>query len=268
MFFELLQYQFIQRALIAGVVLGILYAVLGVYVILRKMAFWGDGIAHASLAGIAFALYAGMYPLVWAIVVAVIFAVGVFYLERKTTLSNDTLIGVLFTSFMALGIVVMSFIKGYQPELVSFLFGNILTVTWNDVIVMSIVSALILFFVVYHSKKFALLTFDKESAYLAGIPVERYDLAFYVILAIAVVLGVKILGIILVSALLVMPASIAQLVSGSFKDLKQMSLFVALGIVLGGLIVSLSFDIPTGPTIILVGAVVFMAVTIFSLRKK
>ena len=260
---ELLQFPFVQRAIISGLILGLLFAVLGVYVILRNMAFWGDGIAHASLAGIAFALFSGSQPLLWAIIVSVAFAVTIFFLERHTTLSNDALIGVLFTSFMALGVVILSFIPGYQPELISFLFGNILTVGVVDILIMSVVGSLILIFVYFNNRALALQTFDRESAYLAGINTDALDLLFYISLAVSVVLGVKVLGVVLVSALLIIPASIAKMVSRSYKSLRIVSVIIGEVVVIVGMMTSLWWDIPSGPSIILVGAILFLCAGIF-----
>ena len=146
---EILQYPFMQRALIAGVVLALLLAVLGIFVILRKMSFWGDGIAHASLAGIAIGLFAGYNPLITAIIFAVIFALLVYFLERKTSLSSDVIIGILFTASMALGIVLINLKNTYQPDLLSFLFGNILAIKTGELYLMVIFRHLSPFVFVY-----------------------------------------------------------------------------------------------------------------------
>lgn len=267
MILEYLQYPFIQRAFIAGIVLALLFAILGTYVILRQMAFWGDGIAHASLAGIAIALFAGWNPLLVAVVTAVIFAILIFTLERKTNLSSDALIGVLFTSFMALGIVILSLNRGYQPELLSFLFGNILSVGSFDLLIIVMLAAVIIAFLLINQKSLSLLIFDRTSAYLAGIKTGRLELLYYIVLAVSVVLGVKMLGVVLVSALLILPASIAKLLAGSFAGLRMISIVVAETIVIIGLFASLYFNLPSGPSIILVGSIIFVLVNLFRLNK-
>ncbi|MFH1632008.1 MAG: metal ABC transporter permease, partial [bacterium] len=134
---ELLTYPFMQRALIAGAILGVLLASLGVLATLRKMAFFGEGVAHASLAGIAIAVLAGFTPLPFAIAWAVLIAVIIYTLERATKLPSDTLIGILFTASMALGVILIGQTQGYQPELLSFLFGSILTIKSIDLIIIA-----------------------------------------------------------------------------------------------------------------------------------
>src|SRR3990167_1951648 len=126
------QFPFVQRALIAGMFLALLLAVLGVFVVLRRMSFLADGIAHASLAGVAFGLLVGIYPLAAALLVGVLFAVVIFILERKTSLSLDSIINLIFTTGLALGVVLLSFKSTYQPDLISFLFGNILAISADE----------------------------------------------------------------------------------------------------------------------------------------
>lgn len=262
MILEYLQYPFVQRALISGVILALVFALLGVYVTLRQMAFWGEGIAHASLAGIAMALLVGGSPLFFALIVAVIFAVSMFLLERKTKLSNDALIGVLFTSFMALGIILLSLQKQYQPELLSYLFGNILTISSMDVFIITLVGLLIVVILLLTHRQLSLLMFDKTSAYLAGVKTEFLELLFYIILAMAVVLGVKMLGVVLVSALLIIPPSIAKIMAHSYKSLRILSVVLAELIVLIGFFISLSLNVPSGPAIILTGSFFFLTATL------
>ena len=264
---ELLQFPFMQRALIAGIILALLLALLGIFVILRKMAFWGEGIAHASLAGIAIGLLVSYNPLITAIIFAVIFAILVYVLERKTSLSGDVIIGILFTSSMALGIVLINLQNNYQPDLLSFLFGNILAIKTSELYLMIIFSILVLLFLLIYKRQLTLLTFDRESAYLAGINVDAFDLIFYICLGIAVVLGVKILGIILVSALLIIPASCAKLVARSFGMLEYLSIVFAEVIVILGLVISYYLNLPSGAIIILTGTALFLCL-VFLKRLK
>jgi len=259
---ELLQFPFMQRAIIGGIILGLLLAFMGVFVILRRMAFFGDGVAHASLAGIAIGLLASYNPLGTAIVFSIILAILIFYLERKSKLSSDVVIGILFTASMALGIILISLKSGYQPELISFLFGNILSIQNSELIIMSIFAVIVLAFLVYFYRQIAFITFDEEGAKVAGINTGVLDLIFYILLSIAIVLGVKILGIILVSALLIIPASIAKLIASSFKSLVITSIIAAEITILGGIIISYLLDLPTGAVIILFGTAIFF-ITLF-----
>jgi zinc transport system permease protein len=262
---EILQYAFMQRAIIAGIVLACLLAWLGVFVIMRKMSFFSDGIAHASLAGVAVGVVAGIHPLTTALIFSVIFSIVIYSLEKKTTLSSDAIIGILFTSGMAFGVVLISFKSGYQPDLVGFLFGNILAIRTADLAVISALSAGIMAFLAYNHKSITLMALDMDTAYMAGVKVDALHITFYIILAVSVVLGLKILGIILVSALLIIPASTAKLVSKSFKGLIVQSVVFSEIVVILGITLSYYLDSPTGPMIVLVGTGVFLVV--FSLRR-
>lgn len=260
---EILQFPFMQRAILAGIFLAALLGFLGVFAILKKMAFFGDGIAHASLSGIAIGLIASVNPLWTAIIFAVVVAVLIYVLEKRTKLSIDAIIGILFTASLAIGVILISLQKGYQPELISFLFGNILSVSSYELIVMIVFSILIILFLAIFYKKLSLIAFDKEGAYLAGINISLFEILFNIFLAIAIVLGVKILGIVLVSALLIIPASVGKIVSGSFKGLIWWSIIVGEITVLLGLVLSYVFDLPSGAVIVLCGAVIFIIVAVF-----
>jgi ABC-type Mn2+/Zn2+ transport system permease subunit len=252
-----------QRALIAGIILAVLLAFLGVFAVLKRMSFLGDGIAHASLAGIAIGLLASLNPLVIAIFYSVIIAILVYVLEKKTKISVDAIIGILFTASLALGVVLMSFKAGYQPDLISFMFGNILAVSTNDLIIMASISIVVIIFLTIFYKKLSLVAFDKEGAYLSGINVPLFEISFNIFLAVAIVLGVKILGIVLVSALLIIPASIAKLISKSFKSLIAVSIIMGEITVILGLILSYIFDLPSGAVIVLCGTAIFILVASF-----
>lgn len=252
-----------QRALIVGIVLALVLGFLGVFAILKRMSFLGDGIAHASLAGIAIGLMAAVNPLITAIIFSIIIAILIYVLEKKTKLSVDAIIGILFTASMALGVVIISFQKGYQPELISFLFGNILAVNISDLIIMVVCALIIIIFLTIFYKKLSLLAFDKEGAYLAGINVSLFEIIFNIFLAVAIVLGVKILGIILVSALLIIPSSTAKIISKSFKSLVFSSIVFGEITIILGLVLSYIFDLPSGAVIVLCGTVIFVLVAVF-----
>jgi len=251
---------FMQRALAAGVALGLILPFLGVFVTLRRMSFFGDGIAHATLAGVAVGLIAGVSPFMTALAVGALFGAAVYLLERRTTISSDALIGVLFTGGLALGIVLISLRRGYQPELMSFLFGSILSISTADVGVILGFSAVIVAVLVMLLRQFTLLALDKESAWLYGVRAETLDFLFYELLCLTIVLGVKLLGIILVSALLIIPPTIAKMVAPSFKSLIGASVLAGELFIVLGLTLSYLFDLPSGATIILVGVAVFFLV--------
>jgi len=262
--FEFLQYPFMQRALVAGILLGVLLAALGVFVTLRRMAFFGEGIAHASLAGIAIAILVGMNPLPIAMIWAVILALLIFILEQKTKLPIDTVIGIFFTSSMALGVVLMSFTTGFQPELLSFLFGSILSVSISDLWTIAIPTIVILIWLFSSQRQLTFLSLSEEQAIVSGIPVRLQTALLYIALAIATVLGVKILGIILVSALLIIPPAISRLHAKSFRSHMILAVLFSEVIIVLGLALSFLYDLPSGAVIVLVGAFLFLLSLLFS----
>jgi len=255
---ELLQYSFMQRALIAGIILAGVLALLGVYVLLKRMAFFADGIAHASLSGVAIGIIFSWYPLGVALVLSAIFALIIYFIERKVSIASDIAIGIIFSSGMALGILLISIQPGYQPELISFLFGNILAIKQSEIITIASLSIVIVLFFVKYYRQLTLLALDEELAHVNGIKVHKLLPIFYVALAVTVVLGIKILGVVLVSALLVLPAAIARVITKTFKSFMILSIIFSEVIVLSGIVTSFIFDLPTGPVIVLVGTILFI----------
>jgi ABC-type Mn2+/Zn2+ transport system permease subunit len=259
---ELLQLPFMQRALIAGLVLGVLLAVLGIFVTLRKMAFFSDGVAHAALAGAAIGLLTRFSPLISALIFSMLLAGLIYWLEKKSSLSSDAIIGILFTSGMALGIVLISLRKGYQPELIGYLFGNILAIRRQDLVLIVVLAFLIMAFIISHKRKLTLLALDREMAYMAGINPDLYQLLLYVMLACALVLGIRVLGIILVTAILIIPVSTARLFSRSFRALTLWTIVIAENVMIGGLLLSYYLNLPSGAVIVLTGSTLFSLVFI------
>jgi zinc transport system permease protein len=262
-FLTIFQLPFMQRALLAGIALGLILPFFGVFVTLRRMSFFGDGVAHATLAGVAIGIIAGISPFLAALGIGALFGAGVYLLERKTNISSDALIGVLFTGGLALGIVLISWQRGYQPELISFLFGSILSVSAQDLGVILGFTVLIVLALLMFSRQLTLIALDKEGAWLYGVRTELLDFFFYVLLSITIVLGVKLLGIILVSALLIIPPTIAKMLAPSFKTLIGESVIAGEVFIVMGLLVSYFLDLPSGATIILVGVVSFLLVAVW-----
>lgn len=250
---------FMQRAALAGLVLGAVLPLLGVFVTLKRISFFGDGIAHASLAGVAVGVVAGLHPFALAVSTAVLFGIGVYLLERKTLLAPDAVIGVLFPTGLAFGVLLLSMEPGYRPELMSFLFGNILALQGADVLTILLLGGGVLAFLLLLRRALALLVLDREEAWLSGLAVERLELALYIVLSVAIVLGVKLLGVILVSALLVIPPSTSALFAASFRQMSAGAVAFGIAAVVIGLLVSFALDLPSGASIILASSGLFFA---------
>lgn len=265
---EIFQYPFMQRALIAGVILAAILALLGIFVVLRKMSFFASGIAHASLAGVAIGILTSQNPLIVALILSVIFSIIIYLLENKYRIASDTTIGIIFTSGMALGVVLMSLHQGYQPELISFLFGNILSINNQEIWLILLLGFLIIFFISFCLRELTLLSLDKETAYITGVKVNRLQAILYITLSVSIVLGIKVLGIILISALLITPVATSKLLATSFKKMAILSVVLAEAAVLSGMFLSYYLDLPTGPTIVLVSTIIFILSLLAKAFKK
>ena len=259
---EILAAPFMVRALLSGILLAPVMAALGIFATLRKMSFFGDGIAHASLAGIAIAIVAGFSPLPVALAWSLLVALLVFRLERTTKLPSDTLIGILFTASLSIGVIIMSFTHGYQPELVTYMFGSILAIKNSDLTIIAVAAVILLAWIKSSSRQLTYMSLSQESAEVSGVRTERLTAMLYIALAVAIVLGVKILGIILVSALLILPPATARLLTRTFKGYAMLSIALSELTMLTGLVFSYIFDLPSGATIVLSGAALFFLAAI------
>ena len=261
---EILQYPFMVRALIAGGILGIILTYLGVFVVLKKMAFFSDGIAHASLAGVAIGIIFSLNPTATAIIFSAIFALLIYFLEEKLKLSSDVTIGIIFTAGLSLGILLVSLTPGYQPELITFLFGNILSITKTEIVTILIFSVIIVATIKTLFKQITFMALNSELAYANNIKIKYLQPLLYVILAVAIVLSIKILGIILVSALLILPIATAKIKAKSLRQLTVEGIIWSEIFIITGLIISYYFDLPSGPTIVLTGSALFGLQALFS----
>jgi zinc transport system permease protein len=261
---EILEYSFMRNAFAVGASLGLLLAYLGVFVVLKKMSFFGDGVAHASLAGVAAAVLFGGNPLIGGIIAAIFFAAVIFIMEEKSNISGDAAIGIIFTSGMAIGILLMGMAPGYRSELMSFLFGNILAIKSSEVVISVIATVLFTGVLFSLRKKIGLLSLNEELAAAEGIAVSAIKLFLYIVMAVSVVLGIKILGIILVSAAMIIPASCAKSVGKSFAMMGVLSVIFSEMFMFGGIVSSYALDLPTGSVIVLLGATTFFIIQISS----
>jgi zinc transport system permease protein len=254
-----LAYPFMQRALMAGILVGLVTSLLGVFVILRRSAFFGDAVAHASLAGIAVGVVGGLPPLLPAAAVAVGIGVALHRLERGGRLSLDTILGFILPFFMALGVLVLSLSPGFQPELLSYLFGSILTVSWQGLGAIALVVAAVVAVLARLGRRLIFAAFDPDGAHAAGVDVSRLLTLHHVLLALTIIASISVVGIVLVNALLVIPAATAKLLARSLGQMFTLAPLLGIGSVLGGLVVSSWVDVPSGPAIVLLAGVLFLA---------
>ncbi len=259
---------FMQRALMGGLIVAVLLGWLGVFVTSRKMSFVGAGVAHASLGSIALAVLLGLPPLPVALCFGVWFAVFLYYSEHYTDLSQDILLGILFAAGMATGIILLSLKQGYTPELTSFLFGNILAVTTVDLWISAVLGAVMVTLLALFRRQYTFMTIDAVGAKVAGVRTTLVDLSLYILTAVAVVLSLNLVGIVLVSALLVLPSAIAKPFAKTFAEYQFFAILASVVFVLLGLIFSYILNLPSGATIIIVGTVLFVITSLLTIRRK
>lgn len=259
---EILSFPFIQRAIIGGVLVAVLTSWMGTLVVLRQASFFGDAIAHSSLMGVALGLLLGFNPILAAALYAILVSFGLPYLKKSSKLPTDSLLGFVLPFSMGIGVILLTYIPGYQPELVSFLFGSILSVGWTDIAVvagLTTVTALVMLVV---KNKLLLTSFDSEYAKVSGIKVEKIDVIYNILLAVTIVTGIRLVGIILINALLVIPASTIRLQAKSLKEMFIYSPLLAVGVTLAGLGLSFFTNLPTGPAIAVMAGLVFLLAVI------
>ena len=266
---EVLQYEFMRNALIAGLLAAIACGIVGVYVVVKRVVFISGGIAHASFGGIGLGYFLGINPVLGAMFFTIASALGMGLVTKRTRLPEDTAIGILWAIGMALGIIFISLTPGYAPDLFSYLFGNILTVPAFDLMLMLILDAVIIILVLLFYKEFLLISFDEEFSTIAGVPTERLYLLLLCLIALTVVVLIRVVGIILVIALLTIPAALARQFTHSLKKMMLLSILAGAVFTLSGLWLSYLLDLASGATIILVaGIALFISFGISKLRHK
>lgn len=253
----MLEYAFAERALVAAVVVGLLCGLLGFFVILRRLAFIGVGIAHSAVGGVAIGLMLGLDPGLSAAVFSVAVALGMFQVARDRRLAEDAVIGVFLSGSMALGLLLMGLRHGYQKDLFAYLFGSILSVSTTDLVMLCALALTLALIVAASFREMLFVAFDEEVARAYGRRVDLMDALLIVVLALTVVAGVRVVGVLLVEALLVVPAATAALWTLDFR--RQVALSMSLGALSGasGLWLSFAFDVGAGAAIVLVAVSIF-----------
>ncbi|MBW4447179.1 MAG: metal ABC transporter permease [Spirirestis rafaelensis WJT71-NPBG6] len=256
----LLEFPFMQRAIAGAVLMGILGGVLGTFVTLRSLSFFSHAVGHAALVGVALGVLLQLNPTWMLLPFTLVFGVVVLYLIDKTDLGSDSVLSIVLSGALALGVILTSLIQGYRGNLMSVLFGDILAINTTDLILTLLVLVLSSIFLLSSLRQQILLTLNPAVAKIQGIPVQLYRYAFVVLLSLAVAVAIKAVGVLLVNAFLVIPASIAKLVSHNFSRFLVMSVIFGSTTSIAGIITSGLFNFASGPSIVLVQFIVFVAV--------
>ncbi len=255
---EVLQYDFMRNALAAGVLAAVACGIVGVYVVVKKIVFISGGIAHASFGGVGLGFLLGINPVVGALFFTLASALGIGTLSRRTSLPEDTVIGVFWAVGMALGVIFIGLSPGYAVDLFSYLFGNILFVPTSDLVLMLILDAVIALVVFLLYKEFMAISFDEEFGIVVGVPVERLYLTLLCLIALTVVVLIRVVGVILVIAMLTIPAAMAKQFTYNLKKMMFFSALLGIIFVLCGLWLSYELDLASGATIVIVSGVFFL----------
>jgi zinc transport system permease protein len=257
---ELLNYEFMQRAIAAGLLVAVICPLVGIFVVMRRLSMIGDTLSHASLAGIAAGMLGGFYPLLGALVFSLSAAIGVEQLRKRFPQYAELSISIVLSASIGLAAVLISLANSFNADLMSYLFGSIIAVNMLDIYTILALSVIIIISVWLLYKEFFYMTFDEEGAELAGIPVSALNIYFTVLTAMTIVVSMRVVGMLMVSSLMVVPVAAGLLISKSFKNTVFLSVAFAVISVIVGLLTSYYFDLAPGGSIVLTSVFILLAV--------
>jgi manganese/iron transport system permease protein len=264
-----LEYEFFVRALVASALVGVACAVVGAFVVLKGMSFVGDAVSHSAFPGVVLAYLLGLPIILGGAVAAIGTALGIGALTRKSGLRADAVIGVLFAGMFALGVALFSSIPNYVGDLFHFLFGDVLGISFADLISLAVLASLLLLIVWVLWKELLFATFDPLGAGAAGLPVRRLDDLLLILIAVTIVVSLQAVGIVLVVAMITTPAATAQLLVKRFGQMIALAAVIGVASSIVGLYVSYALDIASGASIVLTETVAFLVALLFtSMRSR
>ncbi|MBK9307433.1 MAG: metal ABC transporter permease [Nitrospira sp.] len=265
---DLLAYDFMQRSLLAAAMVGGLCSIIGVFVVLRGLAFVGAGTSHAAFAGVALGYLIGWPPLLLAIVfgLATVWITG--WVEERGRMKLDVSIGILYTTTMSLGILFIGLMKTYNAEVYGYLFGSVLSVTPEEIRIIGGLSILVLGLIVVFSKELYFIAFDQEMAEASGVPARHIFFLLLTLVALTVVVSLKTVGAILVFAMILIPASTAYQLTHSLRTLTLYSAAIGIFTSVAGVLISAIWDVPSGPAIVLLATTLFFIAMLCSPKRS
>ena len=259
---------FVLRALAAGCGIALVAGPLGSFVVWRRMAYFGDTLAHSALLGVALGFLLGVNPLVGVVGVCIALALALVGLQGRRALASDTVLGILSHSSLSLGLVAIAFLETLRVDLVAYLFGDILSVTRADLAWIYAGGAAALGGLLLLWRRLLAVTVDEDLARVEGMPVEALRLAFMLLTALVIAAAMKIVGILLITSLLIIPAAAARRFSRTPEAMAALASVFGIAAVLGGLFSSLSWDLPGGPSIVVAAAALFLASVLVPVRNR
>lgn len=254
---EALQYDFIRRAIIVGILIATSASFLGMFLVLKKQSMIGDGLAHVSFATVAIALLLNQSPTLISIPLVILASFFILKLNEKAGLHGDAAIGLVSSFAVALGVLLASMAKGFNVDLFSYLFGSILVISNLDVVLSLLLSLVVILLVLIFYHDLFAVTYDEEFAQVVGIKTKHMNYLISILTSVTIVLGIRVVGTMLISSLIIFPTVTALLTSRGFKITLLISLLVSTTSVLLGTLASYVFDLPTGATIVMINGVFF-----------
>ncbi len=264
---ELLSYEFMQRAFIAGIAVAIVCPIIGVFLVLRRLSLLADGLGHVTFAGLAAGFLLGVYPLFAALVAALIGAVGIERIRTRGRIAGDAAIAMFYTAGLAVGVVLVSRAGGFNVNVLGYLFGAIAAVALPDLLTVLALAAIVVVLIAIFYKELLFLTFDEPSARAAGLPANADNILLSALAAVTTVAAMRIVGLLLVSSLMVLPALTAIRLATSFRQTLGLAVAAAIIAVLVGLTASFYLDTAPGGTIVLVALALFGLATLWEGRR-
>jgi zinc transport system permease protein len=261
--FEIFQFIFFQKALLAALLASISCGIIGTYIVSKRIVFISGGITHASFGGIGIGYFLGINPILGALVFGILSAIGIEFFTKKTDVRSDSSIAIFWALGMAVGIIFIFITPGYAPNLMSYLFGSILTVTNTDLTFLLVNTILIVLVFLLLYKTILYLAFDEEYAKTHHLPIQLINYLLISLTAATIVFNIKLVGIILVISLLTIPQTIANMFTSDFKKIIFASIIIGIIGSFSGLIFSYLFDIPSGATIIFFLVILFIIARFF-----
>lgn len=258
MVLEALSYGFMQKALIAGIAVGLICSFMGTFLVLRRYSLFGDGIAHVAFGGISVGLFLGVFPLWTAFIVSIFGGLGLQKLRQSTKISGDAAVAVVLVSGLSVGVILVSSSGGFSVDLFSFLFGSILLISNEDTILILAISAGIIGTLIVMQKQFLHITFNEEQAKIAGLPVTLLNYVFVILAAITVVTSMRLVGILLISALIVIPNITAMMLGKGFKKTVGIAMSISVISVVSGILLSYYYNVAPSGTIVMIAVAILV----------
>lgn len=258
MVLEILGYSFIQKGIVAGVAIAVICSMMGVFLVLRRYSLFGDALSHMAFGGISIGMLIGVYPLWTAFAVSVLGALGITKLRKSTKISGDAAIAVLLVSGFGIGVLLISISGGFKVDLFSFLFGSILLISTEDTLLIVGISAGIIAILSILRKQLLHFTFDEEQAKVSGLNVDRLNYIFVILASVTVITSMRLVGVLLISALIVLPNITSIMFGKSFKKTVAISVSISVFSVVVGIITSYYLDLAPSGTIVMISVAILV----------